>query len=68
MPAKIIATGRKLALGLRPLLQQTRELADLPGVLATVFTIPAQGILMEIAVFTPIQRRVSLRRGLTETR
>jgi NitT/TauT family transport system permease protein len=49
-------------------LQQTRELADLPGVLATVFTIPAQGILMEIAVFTPIQRRVSLRRGLTETR
>jgi NitT/TauT family transport system permease protein len=68
MAAEIIATGGKLGFGLGSLLQQNRELADLPGVLATVLTILALGILIEVGVFTPIQRRVLLRRGLTEAR
>jgi len=68
MAAEIIATGGKLGFGLGSLLQQNRELADLPGVLATVLTILALGILIEVGVFTPIQRRILLRRGLTEAR
>ncbi len=68
MAAEIIATGGKLGFGLGSLLQQNRELADLPGVLATVLTILALGIVIEVGVFTPIQRRVLLRRGLTEAR
>ncbi len=68
MAAEIIATGGKLGFGLGSLLQQNRELADLPGVLATVLTILLLGILIEVGVFTPIQRRVLQRRGLTEAR
>lgn len=64
MAAEIIATGGSLGFGLGSLLQQNRELADLAGVLATVLTILAMGILIELAGFAPIERRILRGRGL----
>lgn len=64
MAAEIIATGGSLGFGLGSLLQQNRELADLAGVLATVLTILAMGILIELAGFGPAERRILRRRGL----
>ena len=64
MAAEIIATGGSLGFGLGSLLQQNRELADLAGVLATVLTILAIGILIELAAFGPVERRMLRRRGL----
>lgn len=68
MAAEIIATGGSLGFGLGSLLQQNRELADLAGVLATVLTILAMGILIELAGFGPVERRVLRGRGLAMPR
>jgi NitT/TauT family transport system permease protein len=67
MAAEIIATGGSIGFGLGSLLQQSRELADLGGVLATIITILAIGILIELVVFAPIERRLLRGRGLVPT-
>ena len=63
MAAEIIAGS--LGFGLGAMLEQSRELADLPSVLATILTILVVGIVIELAVFAPIERRLLRRRGLT---
>ncbi|MDQ4214955.1 ABC transporter permease [Microbacterium capsulatum] len=64
MAAEIIASGGSLGFGLGSMMQQARELADLPGVLATIILILAIGILIELALFAPLERTVLRRRGL----
>ncbi|GAA1819530.1 ABC transporter permease [Agromyces neolithicus] len=64
MAAEIIATGGTIGFGLGSMLDQSRELADLAGVLATIITILAIGILIELVVFAPLERRMLRRRGL----
>ena len=64
MAAEIIAMGGTIGFGLGSMLQQTRELADLAGVLATILVILAIGILIELVVFAPLERRMLRRRGL----
>ena len=64
MAAEIIATGGSIGLGLGAMLQQARDLADLPGVLATIILILAIGILIELVLFAPLERAVLRRRGL----
>ena len=64
MAAEIITTGGSIGFGLGTMLDQSRELADLPGVLATIILILAIGILIELALFAPIERAVLRRRGL----
>ena len=64
MAAEIIAMGGTIGFGLGSMLQQTRELADLAGVLATILVILAIGILIELVVFAPFERRMLRRRGL----
>lgn len=64
MAAEIIATGGSIGLGLGAMLQQSRDLADLPGVLATIILILAIGILIELVLFAPLERAVLRRRGL----
>ena len=64
MAAEIITSGGTLGFGLGTMLNQSRELADLPGVLATIILILAIGILIELALFAPIERAVLRRRGL----
>ncbi|MES2093265.1 MAG: ABC transporter permease [Actinomycetota bacterium] len=64
MAAEIIATGGSIGFGLGSLLQQSRELADLSSVLVTIIVILAIGILVELLVFAPIERRLLRGRGL----
>jgi NitT/TauT family transport system permease protein len=63
MAAEIIANS--LGFGLGTMLEQSRELADLPTVLATILTILVVGIVVELCVFAPVERSLLRRRGLT---
>ncbi|WP_104166741.1 ABC transporter permease [Cryobacterium sp. N22] len=65
MAAEIIAMGGSIGFGLGSMLQQSRELADLSAVLATILVILAVGILVELTAFAPLERRLLRRRGLT---
>ncbi|HAM26854.1 MAG TPA: sulfate ABC transporter permease [Microbacteriaceae bacterium] len=67
MAAEIIATGGSIGFGLGTMLQQSRELADLSSVLATIIIILAIGILVELVVFAPAERRLLRGRGLLAT-
>ncbi|MFE5670519.1 ABC transporter permease [Agromyces sp. NPDC056523] len=68
MAAEIIAMGGTIGFGLGSMLQQTRELADLAGVLSTILVILAIGILIELVFFAPLERRMLRRRGLLAER
>lgn len=67
MAAEIIAMGGTIGFGLGSMLQQSRELADLAGVLATIILILAIGVLIELVFFGPVERRMLKRRGLLVT-
>ncbi|POH67659.1 sulfate ABC transporter permease [Cryobacterium zongtaii] len=64
MAAEIIVVGGSIGFGLGTMLQQSRELADLSAVLATILVILAVGILVELTAFAPLERRLLRRRGL----
>jgi len=64
MAAEIIAMGGTIGFGLGSMLDQSRELADLPGVLATILVILFVGILVELVLFAPLERRLLRKRGL----
>ncbi|MFD4421633.1 ABC transporter permease [Agromyces sp. NPDC058484] len=66
MAAEIIAVGGTIGFGLGSMLDQSRELADLAGVLATILVILAIGILIELVFFAPLERRMLRRRGLLQ--
>jgi NitT/TauT family transport system permease protein len=67
MAAEIIATGGSMGFGLGSMLQQSRDLADIASVLATVLTILVIGVVVELLVFAPIERGLLGRRGLRPT-
>ena len=67
MAAEIIASGGTIGFGLGSMLQQSRELADLAAVLGTIIVILAIGVLIELVVFGPLERRMLKRRGLLVT-
>ena len=67
MAAEIIAIGGTIGFGLGSMLQQSRELADLAGVLGTILVILVIGILIELLFFGPLERRMLQRRGLLVT-
>lgn len=64
MAAEIISGGQQLGLGLGTLLQRGRELDDFGGVLAAILLILVVGIIVEVVVFGPLERRLLRRRGL----
>ncbi|HEY5222803.1 MAG TPA: ABC transporter permease [Microbacteriaceae bacterium] len=64
MAAEIITVGGTMGFGLGSMLEQGRELADLPAVLATILLILIIGMLVELAVFAPLERRLARGRGL----
>ncbi|MCI9889281.1 ABC transporter permease [Micrococcales bacterium 31B] len=65
MAAEIIAMGGSLGFGMGSLLQQSRELADAAGVMVAIIAILLIGIVIELLVFAPVERRVLARRGLS---
>ena len=64
MAAEIIAVGGSIGFGLGSMLQQSRELSDLASVLGTILLILAIGILIELVLFGPLERRMLRSRGL----
>lgn len=64
MAAEIITMGGTMGFGLGTLLNQSRELADLASVLATILLILAIGIVIELVLFGPLERRMLRDRGL----
>lgn len=67
MAAEIITVGGTIGFGLGTMLQNSRELADLAGVLGTILVILAIGVLIELVFFGPLERRMLKRRGLLVT-
>ncbi|NNC11365.1 ABC transporter permease [Planctomonas sp. JC2975] len=67
MAAEIITTGGTMGFGLGTLLDQSRQLADLSGVIVTIVGILVIGIVVELLVFAPIERRIARGRGLART-
>lgn len=66
MAAEIIATGGSIGFGLGALLDQGRQLADLSAVFVAILVILFVGILVELAIFAPIERALLRRRGLLQ--
>ncbi|MFJ5215338.1 ABC transporter permease [Streptomyces sp. NPDC088354] len=64
MAAELIATSPDLGIGLGQLLEQGRELSDMPTVLAAILLILVVGIGIELLVFAPLERSVLRSRGL----
>ena len=64
MAAELIVTSSTFGLGLGQLLDQSRQLFDMPGVLAGIIAILVVGLAVEMLVFSPVERAVLKRRGL----
>jgi NitT/TauT family transport system permease protein len=64
MAAEIIAVGGTIGFGLGSLLDQGRDLSDMAIVMAAILLILAVGILIELLVFAPIEKRLLRSRGL----
>jgi len=64
MAAELIAISPQLGLGLGQLLDSGRELADMPLALAAMIGILAVGLVIDEAIFRPLERMVLRRRGL----
>jgi len=64
MAAEIIAVGGTIGFGLGSMLDQGRVLSDMTIVMSAILLILAVGILIELLVFAPIEKRLLRRRGL----
>ena len=64
MAAEIIAVGGSIGFGLGSMLNQGRDLSDMTIVMSAILLILAVGILIELLVFAPIEKRLLRRRGL----
>ncbi len=63
--SELIAVGGAIGFGLGTLLNQGRTFADMPLVIASTLVILVVGIAIELLVFSPLERVVLARRGLT---
>jgi NitT/TauT family transport system permease protein len=64
MAAEIIAVGGSIGFGLGSLLQQGRELFSMSIVFVAILLILVVGIVVELAFFAPVERRLLRGRGL----
>ncbi|ALU38638.1 sulfate ABC transporter permease [Kocuria flava] len=64
MGAELIAVGGSIGFGLGSLLEQGRTVSDMAVVMAAVLSILAVGILVELLLFNPLERRLLRGRGL----
>lgn len=64
MAAELIVTSTKLGFGLGQLLNQGRDLSDMPTVLAAIILIFLVGVGIEVLVFRPAERKLLRSRGL----
>jgi NitT/TauT family transport system permease protein len=66
MAAELIAINPALGAGLGQLLDNSRQLGDMPGVLGTILVILAVGVFVERLVFAPLRQRTLKNRGLLQ--
>lgn len=66
MAAEIITTGGTMGFGLGTMLDNSRQLSDIASVLATIIVILVIGILVELVIFAPLERRLLRGRGLLQ--
>jgi NitT/TauT family transport system permease protein len=64
MAAELITQSPDLGTGLGQLLDRHRELSEMDGVMAVIITILVVGIVVELLLFAPVERRILRRRGL----
>jgi NitT/TauT family transport system permease protein len=64
MAAEIIVQSTKLGSGLGLLLKQGSDLSDTAQIMASILLILCVGIVIELGVFSPIERRILRNRGL----
>ncbi|MDO5628135.1 MAG: ABC transporter permease [Mobilicoccus sp.] len=64
MAAEIIVRSPQLGLGLGHLLNQGRDLSDVSLVMVAVLLVLIVGIVMDVLVFSPLEKHVLRRRGL----
>lgn len=67
MAAELVATSTKLGTGLGGLLSIGSQDSDMPTVLSAIVLILLVGVVVEVAVFAPLERAVLRRRGLTSS-
>lgn len=65
MAAEVIVNSPDLGTGLGQLLENGRELLDMPTVISSILLILAVGIVVDLCIFGPLERKVLRDRGLT---
>jgi NitT/TauT family transport system permease protein len=64
MAAELIAINPALGAGLGQMLDNARQLGDMPGVIGAIIVILTVGVLVERLVFAPLRQRTLKNRGL----
>jgi NitT/TauT family transport system permease protein len=64
MAAELIAINPALGPGLGQMLDNARNLGDMPGVLGSIVVILGVGVIIERLVFAPLRQRTLRNRGL----
>lgn len=67
MAAELIVNSPKLGTGLGQIMQNGRDMSDMPTVICVMILILVVGIVVELGIFAPIERRVLRNRGLAPT-
>lgn len=65
MAAELIVQSPRLGFGLGSMLDQAQANSDMPTVMAALVLVLVVGLAVEVLVFSPIERAVLRRRGLT---
>lgn len=68
MAAELIVQSQTFGFGLGQLLDQSRQLFDVPGIVVGILAILFVGLAVDLVVFGPLERAVLARRGLTGRR
>ncbi len=68
MAAELIVSSQTFGFGLGQLLDQSRQLFDVPGIVVGILAILFVGLAVDLLVFAPLERAVLARRGLTGRR
>lgn len=67
MAAELIVNSPQLGTGLGQVMQNGRNLSDMPTVICVMILILTVGVIIELGVFAPIERKVLRDRGLAPT-
>lgn len=67
MAAELIVNSPELGVGLGQVMQNGRNLSDMPTVIAVMVLILLVGVVVELGVFAPIERKILRDRGLAPT-